>query len=450
MTEAAPNHYCIDVGDEDEDLRSTASNTTVGSATPVNRGHYVTSQPLMTIVRGGADGPSLPEIRLVRVPGVVHSDVHAPADSGSEVLSAGDAVREERVWHQICSGHTLMPHARVDYAQSRRCRFCTDEIAAGVPVMELTHLCTFDAREQRVQVGLSSACDKCARQRSDVVGASDPLLVASNVWLLGQLTRHLQYVMAIDGVAMQDYRIEVDDSARACDGCFKPLRTDSEFMVVACKSRETHEYALFVVCSELCKDQLRRSLECMLGDSILRPRPRYPDDVLEEQLFTLPTRRAKSPLAVQEDLPVARWRLLSDAEVGTIVHGKDYLQLRSGSVVIHRCASTACFCQFTHRGSVRKRAAGIETHGADRVLDPHYLLQKVFAAFVRNNIYADVLATDEMSRCIACRRPCTTVCTECRAVRMCSQMCVTNAAALKRHQRVCRPYCETWTAFTYV
>lgn len=451
--------------DPDEDLVSTASQSRVSatSATQLastgtirNRADATLSRAFMTYVRGHQDGGSLPTFTLVPINCALPASPRDHERLSLMVAGQVDGPELQVAWHEICSGTSLLPGVEVDFAQPTQCCFCTVHTSLATPVVQLKHLCTFGGTEQRIQVGVRPACAPCARKRTSALRSS-PVITVSHVFLQERLTAHLTYVVCRMRDLFDSITLQQDDDAVACDACYKPRSHEDDCLVVVARRRDNSSLAVFTVCSDECHDQLQQNLRSMTHESVLRPRAVNPTDMLSGELTTFSTANPPQSLRVPDadEVPVAQWEVLEDEDFRALARdGPNGISVgRAGTgTVVHHCKKRGCFCRATHRGAFRtdllkkKKEKELGTSAAEPVVE-HYVLERVFNQLRTVYLYTDILGSDGQTRCLACKKPTTSFCTECRAVRSCpNDEC--RRKSNSTHAKLCRPYSDTWSAFT--
>ena len=450
--------------ENDDDLVSHQSGTgTLQSlSNPIScRADATISRAFMTVVRGNRDGASLPNFTLISLD---RANV-PPSPREQEHLSlmvAGSPGSSRTVWHEVSSGTTLLPGVCVDFVDATPCRFCPTRGTKGTPVIHLKHVASFDATEQRIYLAVYLACARCARRRAPAL-RDLPLATVNYVFLQERLTMHLHYTVTHLRPLFDRLRLVQDDDAVACDACNRSMTHSDDILTVVAQRRDASEIAVFTVCSDNCRAQIRDYIQSATDASIAQPRPSRPSDSLDGSLTTLPAKspKKKSPrapaLPTPDEVPIAQWRVLADAEFSEIARdgpsGLSRIRTSLGAPLIHHCRQAGCFCRGTHRGLYRAKidsaGKGKEKQPAGESVPDHYVLQAVYDKLRLVHLYTDILGTSEQTCCLACKKPTTSFCSECLAVRSCAtNECRQKSLAL--HVKLCRPYREAWTPLALV
>jgi len=382
---------------------------------------------------------------------LVVSEHTAPLVSGVRFLSTSDDATAEMsprsqaaiVWHEIAALYSIMPAVQLQCMPARACMFCPTRVTVGWPVVMLTHVCNTDATEQRLRLAVHVSCQNCTRERIDGDAAcmdKSPLRRVSYVFVLERLTLHARYVLERINASIPAYDVEVAKPAAHCDYCEAAFAETSDLRVVAMVRLD--EISLLVACSEECETRLRAVLAGMFSP----PRPLSARDGLTSPRKPADgddgARKKRAAVAERFDEKFARgWSLLSaEAFDQLVAPGPDKPSVAlPPNKVIHRCDDPdSCFCRFTHRAKARG------SRGARALQYANYnWINHVFDGLVACNLYTDILGSDSDARCLHCQNPCTRVCTECTAVRVCHGACET--LSMKEHQRLCRPRGTAWT-----
>ena len=115
--------------------------------------------------------------------------------------------------------------------------------------------------------------------------------------------------------------------------------------------------------------------------------------------------------------------------------------------LIHHCRQRGCFCRATHRGQYRSNMMMMQLQKKERDAAPvgnHYVLEKIYNQLRSVHLYTDILGSNYQTRCLACKKPTASFCTECLAVRACaSDECRRKSHAV--HAALCRPYKDAWS-----
>lgn len=438
--------------DVDDDLVSTRSGSLVSAENATimaqgrikNRSDVTLSRAIMQIARGDIAGMSLPDFTLIPL------EQELP-DSNSTVLElmvAGDVNREGTVWHEISSAYTLLTGVNVEFNQLTKCNFCPVSLLVGTPVIQLKHVCTFEATDQHIQLKIGISCRKCAKRRGVPIELA-PLMKVGWIFLEERLTIHMRYVVSGMRDIIDNFLLHVEDPLAACDECFTPLKKGEDFLVVVARRKDYSELAIFPVCSENCKEKLQRSLQNATSASIMCPRPNGVHKLETNLTLLSGMTRTKSSLPDVSDVPAAEWHILNDVEFRELakngLNGSNSTNANRGTI-IHRCQSVGCFCKDTHRGMLYKQYHS-KLQSKQAILPPHYVLQNVYERLLRVHLYVDILGSDAQARCIVCKKPAALFCIDCRAVRLCGENCKQKAT---EHRLLCRPYNGAWTALEIV
>lgn len=451
-TSSANNNVVFSRFDVDDDLLSTRSgslvsneNMTIMSSCIKNRNDVMLSRAIMQMARGDMAGMSLPDFTLISLGREPQTDDFARL----QLMSAGDVDRDDIVWHEISAAYTLLSGIHVEFVESTKCNFCTTYICIGTPVVILKHVSTFEATFQHVQLKIGISCIACAKRRGVNVDLAPLMKVAWN-FLEERLTVHTKYIVSGMRDILESVSLVPHDTTAVCDECFAPLGKDDDFLVVVARRIDNSETAIFPVCSEKCKNDLRRNLQNATSASIIQPRPNGSFQ-LDTNLTLIGNKaRVNSHLPDVCDVPVGQWHILNDDQFRSIqtdgLNGNNSSNAHRGTI-IHRCQSIGCFCKYTHRGKLIKQYQTKQV-AQNNELPAHHLLMCIYERLTKVYLYIDILGSDAQARCIVCKNPATQLCVECRAVRVCSDRC--RLKANTDHRALCRPYEGAWTALVVV
>lgn len=455
---AASEKVVVEHFDDDaSDLVSTRSASIAGSVTGADGVVDATlARALLQQVRGGHSGVSLPDFTVVSLapPPMPPSPRQA---SHLSIMIAGDALGStDQVWHTISTGTTMLPGVDCRFERAHaQCYWCPAVVPSGTPVVVLKHLCTPSGDEQRIQLRIAAACSQCAVRRGAVI-RRPALMALPRQYIQERLTYHIKMCVAALQPQLTKVEVRVDDSSKACDQCSAELSDDSRVWAVIAKRVDAPEYKFFVVCSAECRDALRLVVRSMTDASVLRPRPAVPgsNEKLEVALPLSQQMAGRRQVTAVElpspdETPAGLWRVLDDAEVREVASSVDPQKTLRGSVV-HRCTVRGCSCRDTHRGAAfrerhQKHMGAGHSSGAQVA---HMVIELLYRHVRQADLYLVILGGEETALCIQCKRPCTFMCSQCRAVRTCSDAC--RQLSAKLHATVCRPYAEAWTPFSVV
>ena len=453
---AASDKVVVERFDDDaSDLVSTRSASVAGEDNFVDA---TLARALLQQVRGGQSGVSLPDFTVVSLapPAMPQSPRE---ERHLSIMIAGDPLgARDQVWHTISTGTTMLPgiECRFERAQAQ-CYWCPAVVPGGTPIVVLKHLCTPSGDEQRIQLRIAAACSQCATRRGAVV-RRPALMALPRQYIQERLTYHIKMCVAALQPQLAKVEVRVDDSSKACDNCSIELSDESSVWAVISKRVDAPEYKFFVVCSRECRDAMRTIVRSMSDASMSRPRPAVPGST-EKLEVALPLsqqmggRRRQAPVSLAlpapDDTPAGMWRVLEDDDVREAASSIDPAKTLRGSVV-HRCTVRGCSCRDTHRGAafreLHNKHLGDGRSSSAQV--SHVVIELLYRHVRQADLYLVILGGEETALCIQCKRPCTFVCTQCRAVRTCSDTC--RQLSTKLHATICRPYSEAWTAFSVV